>query len=359
MSSTSVSTSHAITAEQFDSNCFQEYVDRLSLKPYMGTSTESIIHINERLVANKGDAVTFNLAAQIDGDGVQGDSSMEGNEEAISFYGDRVTLDVFKNAVLLDGDLTEQRTPFDIKTEAKPQLTVWLAQKTEKLLFQDLASIDGVLYSAATESEKDTWLGRNSDRVLFGAAVSNNSSNDHSASLLNVDGTADILKTETISLAKRMAQAADPKIRPIKIENGEEYYVMFVHRLAARDLKNTDAWKNAQQYARERGESNPLFTGMLGVWDGVILKEADKCPLLSAVGASSINVAINFLCGAQALLLGQGAFRNGSRVALTEKMFDYETKWGCQIKSMFGHKKASFNNKQHGVVTVYTAAVAD
>jgi len=48
-----------------------------------------------------------------------------------------------------------------------------------------LGSINGVAYGSASESAKDAWLVDNADRVLFGAAVGNNSANDHSASLAN------------------------------------------------------------------------------------------------------------------------------------------------------------------------------
>lgn len=358
---TSISTSHAVTKEQFLAAAFTEYVDKLVLKPYMGTSSEAIVQVTEELAKDKGDAVTFNLAMALDGDGVTSGGTMEGNEESMNFYGQRVTLEEYRNAVKDDGSLSRQRTPFDLFRQFSPALTTWMAQKAEQKMFNSLASIGNVDYASASEAQKDAYLALNADRMLFGAAISNNSANDHSACLSNIDGTTDVLTTAQISLAKRMAQLSDPKIRPVKIENGEEYYVMFVHPLCARDLKNTDAWKNAQQYAKDRGEDNPLFTGMLGMWDGVILKESPKCLLLSAVGASTSDVAINFLCGAQALLYGQGGYseEGSARVVLTEKKFDYDTQKGVQIKSMWAHAKAIFNSKQHGVVTVYSSAIAD
>lgn len=359
MAETQLQTSHAITTEQFNDMAFREYVDKLVLKPYMGTSSESVIHVNEDLTKAPGDAITFNLAAQLDGEGVQGEADMEGNEEALVFYGQRIVLEEYKNAVRLAGSLTEQRSPFDIKMEAKPNLTTWLAQKTEGKMFEAMASINNTAYGAASESAKDSYLASNRDRFLFGATTANNSANDHSACLSQIDASADILTTAQISLAKRMAQLADPKVRPIRLENGEEIYLFVAHPLACRDLKNSDAWKNAQQYARLRGDSNPLFTGALGMWDGVVVIESPKCLLLDNVGDSSIDVSAGFLLGAQALLYGQGGYGSKGRTVMTEKLFDYDSKWGCQIKTMFGHGKAIFNSKQHGVVTVYHAAVAD
>src|SRR6185369_10788792 len=101
MANTSLSTSHDITAEQFNDMAFREYVDKLVFAKYMSTGTESVVNVNEVLGKAKGDAITFNLAAQVDGAGVEGDSDMEGNEEAMQFYGQRVLLKQYKNAIRL------------------------------------------------------------------------------------------------------------------------------------------------------------------------------------------------------------------------------------------------------------------
>ena len=135
---------------------------------------------------------------------------------------------------------------------------------------------------------------------------------------------------------------------------------MFVHPYCARDLKNSDAWKQAQREAMPRGGSNPIFTGMIGMYDGVIVKESEKVLLLDGVGAGGIDVAANVLCGAQALVLGHGGYEDGSKVELVEEKFDYGKKPGFQISTIYGIEKPIFqNSKQHGVVTVYSAAVAD
>lgn len=359
MADTEIATGHALAYKQQNDRAFIEYVDKLILAPFMGTSSEHVIVVVEDLMKKKGDAVTIPLSEALDGSAVTGEGAMEGNEEAMVFYGHTMNLEQYKNAVVLNGSMTERRTAFEIRDLARPALTTWKAQLVEDQMFAAFASIDGTVYASATEGNKDTWTANNSDRVLFGAATANNSGNDHSASLSNVDSTNDIMSTDIISLGKRLAELANPKIRPIKIEGGEEWYVLFMHPYAARDLKNGSAWQQAQREAQMRAGSNPIFTGALGAWDGVILKESPKSLLLSGVGASSIDVAQNYLCGAQALGMAQGGYSDGSKVVLTEKLFDYDEKYGVQIKSTFAAEKLVFNNKQHGVVTVYTAGVAD
>ncbi len=371
MSDVNIGTGHAVTEEQFMAKAFQEYRDKLVLKPYMGLTTESVVQVSEELQRTKGDAITFNLAGALTGAGVTGASSLEGQEEAQQFYGQRVVIDQVRNAVRIPW-MSERRAPFSVMGEARPALTTWLAQKIEDDFFIALSKVNGVVYGAATEAQKDQWLDDNEDRVLFGASTSNldqtggsgSGGNDNSSSLSAIDTSNDTLDVEQISLAKRLAILGSPKIRPIKIENGEEYFVLFAHPLCVRDLKNSSAWQAAQREAMPRGMDNPIFTGMAGIWDGVIIKETPKVLLLSGVGDSSSNVAMNHLCGAQALLFAQGGTPKGYVVDMVEEEFDYGDKQGVAIRSIYGIEKATFktndtNPCQHGVVTVFSSAVAD
>lgn len=371
MADTTIATGHAVTAEQFLASVFREYRDKLVVRPYMGMSSEYAVQVKQDLVKRKGDALTFNLAGALSGSGVTGASTLEGNEEQQEYFGHRVEVDQVRNAVRIPW-MSEQRTEFSLQMEAKPALTTWLAQKLEQDIFDALASINGVAYGSATEAQKDQWSDDNEDRVLYGNSTSNldgaggggASGNDNSDSLATIDSTNDTLLTTQISLAKRMAQLASPKIRPIRIENGEEYFVLFAHPYCVRDLKSSSAWQQAQREAMPRGSDNPIFTGMAGIWDGVIVKESPKVLLLSGVGASSINVAMNSLCGAQAVLLAQAGTPKGNIVDMVEEEFDYGDKNGVAIRSVYGVEKAVFqtndtNACQHGVVSVFSAAVAD
>jgi len=362
MAQTSIATGDAIAVEKFNAMAFREYVDKLILKPWMGTSAEAVIHVQEDILKSVGDAVTFNLAGALSGAGITGDSTMEGNEEAMNFYGHRLVIDQVKNAVLLAGSMTERRAAFSLRMEALHALTTWLAQKVEDDAFAALASVDGTAYGSAAEAAKDTFLAANADRYLFGDSVANNgTTNDHSASLTQIDATNDILDTDQITLAKRLAELASPAIRPVRIENGEEVYLMLVHPLCGRDLKASTAWQNAQRDAAFRGSSNPIFTGAIGMYDGVIVKESPKCLLLADVGdGGTVDVANNSLMGAQALIMAHGGYEGGGKVVVTEKLFDYDDRPGFQVKSTYAIEKPVFNtSQQHGVVTVFSAAEPD
>jgi N4-gp56 family major capsid protein len=361
MAGSGIDSGSNLAVKQYDDKAFREYADKLALKELMGTKTESVIQVKENLNKFPGDTDTFALRMNLDSEGIEDDADLEGQEEEMVFHDFSVTASVYKNAVKSKGQLSERRSAFDLKDEAMDALSTWAAQKVENLLFQDMARINGVLYASATEAQKDAWAAANGDaRVLYGADVANHTG-DNSVDVAKVDATNDVCALTGISLIKRLAQLADPQIRPIKIEGGEEWYVLMLHPYAARDLKASSGWQQAQREAQMRGDSNPIFTGALGAYDGVIIKESKKVPLLSGVGASSINVAMNFLLGAQALVLEHVSLpmRPKSKMVLQEEFFDYQSRWGVAAFMGMAHGKAVFNSKDHGVATWFTAAVAD
>lgn len=367
MSTTGITTSNDLAVKQWQAKTFKQYLDRLILRPYMGADEAAIIQVNEDLSKEKGDKIVFNLLGSLSGSGVTGDSTLEGSEEALSAYAQTVTLEQYRHAIRLTGKLSNQRYPFEMKDKARPALSDWMAQLFEDKCFDALEAIDGVAYGSASEAQKDTWLLNNADRVLFGAAVANNAASDHSVCLAEIDGTADILIPAQITLAKRMAKLCSPKIRPIRLgdQSGMEVYVLIAHPYCTRDLKASTAWQDANREAMARGNDNPIFSGAIGMYDGVIIVESDKIPYLVNVGnGGTVEVAHNFLLGAQALLLAQGG-SEGMQQNYVEKEFDYSNQVGVALGSMWKVEKARFAtgaagvSKDHGVMHVYSAAMAD
>src|SRR6476659_9926522 len=114
-----------------------------------------------------------------------------------------------------------------------------------------------ISYGAASAAQRNTWLVNNSDRVLFGATKSNNTG-VYATSLTNIDNTADKMTAAQLTLAKRIARTASPKIRPIKVNGDEEWFVVFVPSMVFRDLMLDPTIINSLQYAWDRGRNNPL-----------------------------------------------------------------------------------------------------
>ena len=351
-----------LTPQEWDDEFFVEHVQGNRFAGEMGGSTNDIIQVKEDLSKNSGDSLTYALVNRLTGAGVTNGGTLEGNEEAMDSRSFKLTIGERANGVV-HTTWQGQLSAIDIRKASKMTLKTWAMENTRDRIIEELGSINGVAYGTATEAQKDAWLVDNADRVLFGSAVGNNSSNDHSASLANIDNTNDKLTSGVASLMKRIARTANPKIRPVMSErDARYYYVMYVPSLVMRDLKADSVIQNAQRDVSIRMQNEKLFKGGDVEWDGIIFKEIEDIGVISGVGAASINVAPVYLCGAQAI--GYGIAKRWKSV---DEERDYGRKQGCSIQEMGGFAKLTFGSgstdtadlKDHGVVTGYMAAVAD
>lgn len=65
---------------------------------FMGTSTNAIIHVKDELKKSAGDKITYGLRMQLAGNGVLGDGTLTGNEEALTTYSDAVLINQLRHA---------------------------------------------------------------------------------------------------------------------------------------------------------------------------------------------------------------------------------------------------------------------
>ena len=360
------STTAAERVIQWDAELFVEYVRSNRFKRYMGTDENAIIQIKENLTKSKGDAITISLVGALDASGGPNDGStaLVGNEKALPNDGHKITIGVVRDATTVNV-LEEQASPISIRDAGKTALKDLSMRYLRNAIITALHTINGVVYGSATEGQKDAWLVDNAARVLFGAAVANNSGNDHSASLANINSTDDKLTGKVVSLAKRVAQTATTAngdgIRPYTYGEDEETFVMFVPSFAFRDLREWMVDNDHWDLALERSKDNPLFSGPTSiVWDGVIVREIPEIGILTGVGAAGINVAPCFLCGAQALGIAWA-----KRLKTTiKKEDDYEFNYGVGFMEMRGIEKIQWgqggaNAIDWSVLTLYVSGVGD
>lgn len=351
-----------LTPQQWDDKFFTESFQTNRFASEYGTNENAIIQVKEDLTKKKGDTVTYALINRLTGAGVTGDSTLEGNEEDMVSRSQAVTVIQRRNAVAT-GKQSEQFSAFDMRQAARATLMDWSVVNTTDRIITELGSINGVAYGTATEGQKDAWLTDNADRVLFGALKSNTSAGDMSASLLNVDSTADKFSSAIASLMKRIAIAADPQVRPIRsTTSGRRWYIVYCDTLTFRDLQADDAMQNAQRSVSVRMQNEKLFKGGDLEWDGMIFKEIDGIASLGTVGASSDTVSPVYLCGAQAV-----AYAIAKRWHSKTDTRDYDNVHGVAMvemgnfaKMIFGSGSADTDDlKDHGIVSGYMAAAAD
>lgn len=352
-----------LTVQQWDERYFREYLNNNWFKQFMGTGSSKMIQVKEDLTKKPGDSVTFTLINRLTGEAKGASEALEGAEEDATLRSFQVRVREYAHAVRFK-KFEAQKTAIDLRQAHKDVLMDWNMELDRDNIIDALMSINGTLYSSASESEKDAWLVDNTDRVLFGAAISNHTT-DHSAALGNIDTTNDKLTPDAISLMKRIAKSANPRIRPFKTKSsiGEsDAYVLFAPTQMVRDLAANTSFVSANREARNRGIDNPLFSGADYMWENIAIYEIEDIPSLGAVGNSSAVVRPCFLCGAQALAVAWAM-----RPQTVEEEFDYKRAVGLGIKQWYKVEKMRFGSgstdtadlKDHGVVTGYFAAAAD
>lgn len=384
MASSSINTANVTT--RFKSEVRREYVRGGRFGPYIGSDENKIIQ-----VVQETKKCSLPLVGKLSGPGVRGSTQLSGSEEVLSNYAVTLQPTYVRNGVLIDNEENE-KAEFDLFREGRPTLMNWMMETKRDQIIQALGAIEagGTYYnyggteasgakgsSAASAANMDTWNTNNQDRILYGALKSNLTAGDHTTSLGTIDTTNDKLDPDMIDLAKRMAQDANPLIRPIMVKGDEPWYVLWVGKYGFRDLQTNATMTAANRDARVRGLDNPLFAGGDLLWNGVIIKEVpdmDKFidstgsglwdgvwganatgDSLATSGATSSRVGVAFLTGAQAVGFGIGKMADFNR----RKEDDYGHLNGIGIAAKHDIKKTFYNGKQHGVFTIFHSASVD
>lgn len=299
--------------------CWEAGLRKCFFQRFTGDSSDNIVQIKTDLQKGRGDNINIPLLLPLNSAGISGDNMLEGNEEEMIYRSFDVSIDQVRNAVRLTGRFEEQKTQQNMREDARTNLSNWLADTIDKKIFKVLStspSADRVVYAGSATSE-------------------------------NTIGAADVFNTDIIGEAKRLAvDDENTAVRPIRID-GADRYIMIIDQYQARDLMKDTRWLEAQQYANIRGEKNPIFTGALGMYNGVVIHQCNRV-LRTDTGASDTKVGHALFLGAQAAVMAVG---NNPR--WDEKTFDYGNQYGVSFGRMFGIKKSAFDYDGDGVATDY------
>jgi len=355
-----------LTPQQWDDAFFRDYVRMSRYKRYFGTDEASIFQLKENLTNKRGDSVTFALVNELTGTGVTGNNTLKGNEERLGSRSQKLTVNALRHAVAVD-DWDEQKSVIDLRDAARVQLREWAMKKLRDDCTNALGEIDGTIYTSSTAGARNSWWANNADRVVCGTVSANYVGSVFATDIAKI-GSGETLSPTALSLMKRKAQAASPKVKPIYVkEMDQEWYVVFINSRSWRDLTENSPTSNlltlANRDARVRGVDNPLFTGDSLVWDGMILREIPEIAALPDVsGSGGGAIAPVYLCGAQAVGIAWA-----QRTKSTTDTDDYGFLHGVGVQEIRAVNKLRFGTaasdtttpKDHGIVTGFFAAASD
>lgn len=296
---------------------------------FIGDTFESMI-VSKSMPEGKGKDMTFGLVGYT-GTAITGDSPLESNEQNLTSNEVVVTTSQRRFGVINAGNFDDSKVLYDFRTEALSQLKRQYAEDHDAQLFDALTITTGA----------GAFLRADSSASVYAAS-------DPKAALASTD----LATPGDISKLKKMAMLGTTKsykMKPIRVD-GKDYYVLLLHPEAAYDLAQDSTWRNAQQYANIRGEDNPIFSGALGVYDGVIVHEHEGITTAADGGGASVAYARNLFLGA-----GAACHAKVDDMSWVEKTFDYGNKLGIAAGQIYGVARSTFDSKDYAVMQYLTA----
>ena len=340
---------------------------------FAGTGQNAMIQRITELTKNeKGTKAIITLLADMTGDGVTGDNTLEGNEEALRAYDLTIELDQLRFANRIAGRLTDQKTVVNFREQSRDALAYAMADRIDQLAFLTLS---GLAYTLKTNGGLRTTSGTTGLELVdleFASDVSAPTTNRH----LRVDvasGTSTLAAGDTTAvtaddkiayrdIVNLKAYAKDNFIRGIRGAGNEETFHMFVTPQQMADLKlDSDFLANVRN-AGVRGPANGLFAGTSSLMvDGVMIHEFRHVFDTSGAttGASGNAGAAGYKWGANANVVGARALFCGAQALamadignpeVVEDTFDYSNQAGISIGKIFGLRKPKYNSDYNGGV---------
>ena len=347
---TNYGVNHPLAIKKWSNELMSEALKKTHALQFMGKGKDSLITIKSDLTTRDGgDRIRVGIRSQLRGAGVEGDGTLEGNEEALETFYQDVTINQLRHAVRSGGKMSEQRVPFSVRDEAKDGLSDWWADRIDTWFFNQIAG-----NTAQTDGRYvgfNATVAPDADHVTYHTSGSTAEVSISNTSVAKFNLTA-------IDTAVEKAKVAKNALRPIMI-GGKKHYVMFIHPYQTTTLRTSTAtglWQDIQKAVVSGGAQtdNPIFTGALGMYNNVVLQESTRIP----VSPTNSSVYRAVLCGAQAGSIAFGRGFGKETFNWVEELFDFKNKLGVAAGCQAGMIKTRFDGSDYGTVVVPTWATA-
>lgn len=351
------------------------------INQFAGSGSNAMVQrITELTKSAKGTKANITLLADMTGDGITGDNTLEGNEEALRAYDITIELDQLRFANRIAGRMADQKTVVNFREQSRDALAYAMADRCDQLAFLTLS---GVAYTHKNNGALRPTSGSAGHELVdleFASDVSAPTSDRHrrwdaTSGLVAGDTTA-VAAADKISyecIVNLKAFAKDNYIRGIRGSGNQEVFHLFVTPQQMADLKlDSDFLANVRN-AGVRGEANSLFSGSSSLMvDGVMVHEFRHVFNTSGAttGTSSNAGAAGYKWGADADVVGGRALFCGAQALamadigipeIVEDTFDYGNQSGISVGKIFGLRKPKYNSdvsgsdQDFGVIALDTA----
>lgn len=364
MGQTIIGLNNAIAVKRWSATLFSD----MAKESYWGSrfmskaqDAPTPIQVLTQVENDAGDTINYDLFVQLKQKPVYGDDVLRGKEEALKNFSDKVSIDQVRCGVNAGGRMSRKRTLHDLRSIARQKMAEWWARWMDEVTFIYGSGARGINEDYIEDIDYTGFAGNalmtpDADHVLFGGDATSYGtiSNNDQMSLALID--------RAVTKAQTMGGGSDGKIkvRPIRI-NGENRYVLVMHTFQEHDLRVATTgmtWVDIQKAAAAaQGQQNPLFTGAMGMYRGVVLHSHQSAIRFNNAGTDTLQPAARALfLGAQSLVMAFGSPGSGLRYDWNEETEDRGNQVVISSSTILGLKKTAYNAKQFSSLALDTYA---
>lgn len=327
-------TNDALTRKRWANDLFRVMLKAVEFNDLMGTGSDAIIQTRTELAKGQGDVIKFGIRRPLNGEGIVGTDTVEGNEERLIFKDFSMTIEELNHAVDTGGRMEQQRVPYDLMVEGKNALQDWWADKLSDYVINTLAGNSAYTIAGKTFAQANT----EPDTGHFLTV------NDVAESALTSGDMLDLSFLDRMRQQAEVPAAGCDKIRPLKI-GGKNYFRVIVHNYvfdALRQNTNIGQWGDMLRSVNKLGVPNTEIE-----YNGMLISKSERLP------QTYTNVYRCVLLGAQAATFAWGGAGESQSSTMSFVPYERDAKRYVMIRGggIFGCKKVVFDSKDYGVIT--------
>ncbi len=320
------------------------------------------------LESGAGDEVTMYLIAKMTGKPREGSEKLQGFEDKLNHYTDKLRIDKHRKAVNVGDVMDQKRVPFDIAEQAKARLSDWAAEVHDEQITMHASGARGVGgeiqhyptdYTAFPNAFLSPDTGHNQvwdGSIAYGSLVEAT----HKLGLAVIDA-ANLRAKKMIGDLKSGTSA---KMTPVSAEGGKHFLFMTgpegMYDLR-REVGDAGFLTLEKAAMGAEGKKGVIFNGGKFFYNGVLGDEMQNIVKFNNAGAGTIRAMRSLFLGAHAVAVAYGTKgqNNGSRYEMSESDLDHGEEEVIVIRLIAGYKKCRYNGLDHGVIAVdHTYSIA-
>jgi len=340
MAETIFLTNDALTRKKWARELFSIILPATEINSLVGKGPDSIIQMRSELGKGEGDELTFGIRLPLEGEGIVGRNTVEGNEEELIFKDFKASIEELNHAVSTGGRMEQQRVPYNLMQEGKDGLQYWWAEKLSDMALAHLCGdttykVAGVTFAQdPVDPDGEHWL-----KVNDVAEASQTS--------------ADLIDLTFLDRMKQQAEVPDAskncyKVRPLLLK-GKKYYRVILHNYVFDRLRQNT---NVGQWGDLLRSANKLALPDVEIeYNGLLVGKSERIrQMVEDTTDARAGVFRNLLLGCQAAVMAWGGAGESKSTTMAFVPYETDAKRFVNIRGggILGMKTVRFQSRDFG-----------